>query len=63
MSSPTSPPTATAAHQSSLRTGVAGADLVLLATPEYAGGMPGSLKNALDWLVGSGELYDKDVAM
>ncbi len=47
----------------SLRTAVAGADLVLLATPEYAGGMPGSLKNALDWLVGSGELYDKDVAV
>ncbi len=47
----------------SLRAAVAGADLVLLATPEYAGGMPGSLKNALDWLVGSGELYDKDVAI
>lgn len=45
----------------SLRAAVAAADVVVVATPEYAGGMPGSLKNALDWLVGSGELYDKRV--
>jgi len=30
-----------------------GPDLVLIATPEYARGMPGVLKNGLDWLVGS----------
>jgi NAD(P)H-dependent FMN reductase len=47
----------------SLRAAVAHADAVLIATPEYAGGMPGSLKNALDWLVGTGELYDKHVAV
>jgi NAD(P)H-dependent FMN reductase len=41
------------------RRAVAGADAVLIATPEYAGGMPGALKNALDWLVVSGELYGK----
>lgn len=41
------------------RSAVAAADALLVATPEYAGGMPGSLKNALDWLVGSGELYGK----
>jgi NAD(P)H-dependent FMN reductase len=46
-----------------LRRAVATADLVLIATPEYAGGMPGSLKNALDWLVGSGELYGKPVVV
>src|SRR4029079_6780612 len=38
-----------------LRTAIAAADAVWIATPEYAGGMPGALKNALDWLVGSGE--------
>lgn len=38
------------------------ADAVLICTPEYAYGMPGSLKNALDWLVGSGELMGKPVA-
>jgi len=45
----------------SLRAAVAAADAVWFATPEYAGGMPGALKNALDWLVGSGELYGKRV--
>lgn len=47
----------------SLRAAVTRADGLLIATPEYAGGMPGSLKNALDWLVGTGELYDQPVAI
>jgi NAD(P)H-dependent FMN reductase len=47
----------------SLRAAVVRADAVLLATPEYAGGMPGVLKNALDWLVGTGELYGKPVVI
>jgi chromate reductase, NAD(P)H dehydrogenase (quinone) len=47
----------------SLRDAVTRADLVVIATPEYAGGMPGSLKNALDWLVGTGELYGKALAI
>jgi chromate reductase len=38
------------------------ADAVLLCTPEYAFGMPGILKNALDWLISSGETYEKPVA-
>jgi NAD(P)H-dependent FMN reductase len=38
------------------------ADAVVFATPEYAGGLPGALKNLLDWTVGGGQLYDKLVA-
>lgn len=45
-----------------LRSRVAAADAVLICTPEYAGTLPGSLKNLLDWLVGSGELNEKPVA-
>lgn len=36
---------------------------VLICTPEYAKGVPGSLKNALDWIVSSGELVHKPVAV
>lgn len=39
------------------------ADGVLISSPEYAHGVPGALKNALDWVVGSGELIDKPVAL
>jgi NAD(P)H-dependent FMN reductase len=46
-----------------LRTRIAEADGVLIASPEYAHEMPGSLKNALDWIVGTGELYGKRVAI
>jgi len=38
------------------------ADGVIFSTPEYAYGVPGVLKNALDWLVSSGELYEKPIA-
>jgi chromate reductase, NAD(P)H dehydrogenase (quinone) len=38
-------------------------DAVLISSPEYAHGVPGVLKNALDWVVGSGELIDKPVAL
>ena len=50
-------------HVDSLRAAIADSDAVWIATPEYAGAMPGGLKNALDWLVGSGELYGKRVVI
>src|SRR5271169_5001096 len=42
---------------------LAAADGFLVSTPEYAHGVPGSLKNALDWVVSSGELYHKPVLL
>jgi NAD(P)H-dependent FMN reductase len=39
------------------------ADGVLICTPEYAFGVPGGLKNALDWTVGSSDFVDKPVAL
>ncbi len=32
---------------------------ILICTPEYAHGLPGSFKNALDWTVSSGEWMEK----
>jgi len=45
-----------------LRRRIADADAILLSTPEYAGAMPGSLKNLLDWTVGGVEISDKPTA-
>jgi chromate reductase len=39
------------------------ADAILISSPEYAHGVPGSLKNLLDWLVSVGELVGKPVAL
>lgn len=38
------------------------ADAIVIASPEYGHGMPGSLKNAIDWIIGSGNLNGKPVA-
>ena len=46
-----------------LRARLVAADAVLISTPEYAHALPGALKDTLDWLVGSGELVDKAVAV
>ena len=45
-----------------LREDIAVADAVLFCTPEYAGTLPGSFKNLLDWTVGGGQLYGKPAA-
>ncbi|HKH60629.1 MAG TPA: NAD(P)H-dependent oxidoreductase [Flavitalea sp.] len=39
------------------------ADGILICTPEYAMGVPGTLKNAIDWTVSSMELSHKPVAL
>jgi NAD(P)H-dependent FMN reductase len=45
-----------------LRAQIAAADALLFCTPEYAGALPGSFKNLLDWTVGGSEIYRKPVA-
>src|SRR5690349_8500891 len=45
------------------REALVSADAVLISSPEYAHGIPGALKNALDWVVGSGELVGKPVGL
>src|SRR4051794_38851662 len=46
-----------------LRAAVGNADALLVSSPEYAHGVPGSMKNALDWLVGGPEFVGKPVAL
>jgi len=63
---PFNPDIAEAATPSPVRAlghAIASADAVLISAPEYAHGVPGVLKNALDWLVASGEFIGKPVAV
>jgi chromate reductase len=46
-----------------LRAAVDAADALVISSPEYAHGVPGSLKNALDWLVGGSEMVEKPLAL
>lgn len=46
-----------------LRAQVARADALVIASPEYAHGMTGVIKNALDWLVGFEPFRSKPVAI
>ncbi|GAB4034730.1 NADPH-dependent FMN reductase [Spirosoma jeollabukense] len=46
-----------------LRTLLREADAILFCTPEYIHGMPGVLKNMLDWIASSGEFVDKPVGV
>jgi NAD(P)H-dependent FMN reductase len=45
------------------RVALAGSDAVLIASPEYGFSLPGALKNGIDWVIGSGELERKVVAV
>jgi NAD(P)H-dependent FMN reductase len=45
-----------------LRAAIAGAAAVLICAPEYAGTLPGTFKNLLDWTVGGMEICGKPVA-
>jgi chromate reductase, NAD(P)H dehydrogenase (quinone) len=46
-----------------LRQQIKSSDAIMICSPEYAHGVPGSLKNALDWLVSSTEFPGKLVAL
>jgi NAD(P)H-dependent FMN reductase len=45
------------------RRALAESDAVLVASPEYGFSLPGALKNGIDWVIGSGELEGKIVAL
>ena len=46
-----------------LRARIAAADALLISSPEYAHGVPGSLKNALDWMVSDAAMIGKPIAL
>lgn len=53
-------PPAAVAH---LTAALLASDAVLIASPEYAHGVSGVMKNALDWMVGNVSFVDKPVAL
>jgi chromate reductase, NAD(P)H dehydrogenase (quinone) len=44
-----------------LRAQIAAADALLICTPEYAGALPGALKNLLEWTIGDASTYRKPI--
>jgi chromate reductase len=48
---------------SAWRQALSESDAVLVASPEYGHSLPGALKNGIDWVIGSGELHQKIVAI
>ena len=51
------------AEVAAFRQALRAADAILIATPEYAMGIPGVLKNAVDWTVGTCEFAHKPTAL
>src|SRR5262249_23848250 len=45
------------------RQALAESNALLIASPEYGHSLPGVLKNGIDWVIGSGELERKVVAI
>jgi NAD(P)H-dependent FMN reductase len=45
-----------------LRAHISAADAIVISTPEYAGALPGALKNLLEWTVGDAGTYRKPIA-
>lgn len=46
-----------------LRSHISWSDGLIISSPEYAHGVPGTLKNALDWLVGEEEFAGTPIAL
>lgn len=46
-----------------LRSRLGASDGLIISSPEYVHGVPGAMKNAIDWVVSSGELYGKPTAL
>lgn len=46
-----------------LRVAINAADAIIIASPEYAHGVTGVIKNALDWMVGNESFVNKPVAL
>ena len=46
-----------------LRAAISGTDALLIASPEYGHSLPGALKNAIDWVIGTGELNEKVIGV
>ena len=46
-----------------LRNQILASDALLIASPEYAHGVTGAMKNALDWMVGNETFVDRPVAL
>lgn len=47
----------------SIRDAFRSADGVVFAVPEYAGGLPGWVKNITDWMVGAAALYERPIVV